>query len=50
MNTFLTANWENLIMSNYELEPAILKPYLPMGVELDFYEGKTCTPIILLSR
>lgn len=46
MNTFLTANWENLIMSNYEVEPAILKPYLPKGVELDFYEGKTYVSLV----
>jgi uncharacterized protein YqjF (DUF2071 family) len=46
MNTFLTANWENLIMANYEVEPAILKPYLPKGVELDFYEGKTYVSLV----
>lgn len=36
MNTFLTARWENLIMANYEVNPDVLLPYLPKGVELDF--------------
>jgi uncharacterized protein YqjF (DUF2071 family) len=27
-------------MANYEIDPAILIPFLPKGVELDLYEGK----------
>ena len=46
VNTFLNANWENLIMANYEVEPSILKPYLPKGVELDFYEYKTFVSLV----
>lgn len=38
--TFLHARWENLIMANYLVDPKILAPYLPKGVELDFYDGK----------
>lgn len=45
-NTFLKANWENLIMANYEVEPSILKPYLPKGVELDFYKYKTYVSLV----
>ncbi len=45
-NTFLKANWENLIMANYEVDPAILKPYLPKGVELDFYNFKTYVSLV----
>ena len=45
-NTFLKANWENLIMANYEVEPSILQPYLPMGVELDFYKYKTYVSLV----
>jgi len=37
---FLEANWENLIMANYAVDPNILTPYLPKGVELDSFEGK----------
>jgi len=45
-DVFLKANWENLIMANYEVEPAILKPYLPKGVELDFYKSKTYVSLV----
>lgn len=44
--TFLKANWENLIMANYEVDPSILKPYLPNGVELDFYNHKTYVSLV----
>ena len=40
MRKFLTAKWENIIMANYEIDPAILSPYLPKGVELDYFEGR----------
>lgn len=45
-NTFLKANWENLIMANYEVEPSVLKPYIPKGVELDFYNNKTYVSLV----
>ncbi len=45
-NTFLRANWENLIMANYEIEPSTLAPYLPKGVELDFYNNKTYVSLV----
>jgi uncharacterized protein YqjF (DUF2071 family) len=40
MALFLKAKWENIIMVNYEIDPTILKPYLPKGVEFDLYNGK----------
>lgn len=40
MDTFLSARWENLIMANYAVNAEVLKPYLPKGVELDFYDNK----------
>jgi uncharacterized protein YqjF (DUF2071 family) len=46
LNTFLKANWENLIMANYEVEPSILKPYLPKGVDLDFHNDKTYVSLV----
>ncbi len=46
MITFLTAKWQNLIMANYEIEPNVLLPYLPKGVELDFYLGKTYVSLV----
>ena len=37
---FLEAKLENLIMANYAVDPNVLIPYLPKGVELDSFEGK----------
>jgi uncharacterized protein YqjF (DUF2071 family) len=36
---FLTAEWNNLIMANYQVEPDILLPLLPYKTELDVYNG-----------
>jgi uncharacterized protein len=38
-NKFLTAEWNNLIMANYVIDPKILEPYLPPKTELDFFNG-----------
>ena len=46
MKTFLTAQWQNIIMANYEIDPIYLKPYLPKGVELDYYNGKTYVSLV----
>lgn len=45
-DTFLSARWENLIMANYAVNPDVLKPYLPHGVELDFYNDKTYVSLV----
>lgn len=37
--TFLTAEWRNLLIANYAIDPSILKPYLPCFTELDTYNG-----------
>jgi len=44
--TFLTAQWNNLIMANYVVDPAILKPFLPYKTELDFFKGKCYVSLI----
>jgi uncharacterized protein YqjF (DUF2071 family) len=46
MTVFLKAKWQNLIMANYEIDPAYLLPYLPKGVELDYFEGKTYVSLV----
>ncbi len=45
-DTFLSARWENLIMANYSVDPEILLPYLPKGVELDIYQHKTYVSLV----
>lgn len=37
--TFLTAAWKWLAMLNYEVDPAVLTPLIPPGVELDPWQG-----------
>ncbi|MGG8495518.1 YqjF family protein [Tenacibaculum sp. TC6] len=39
--SFLKAEWRKLVMINYEVNPEKLKPYLPEGTELDYYND-TC--------
>jgi uncharacterized protein YqjF (DUF2071 family) len=42
----LWAEWRNLVLLNFEVDPAILAPYIPAGTELDFWEGKTYISIV----
>ncbi len=44
--TFLTAEWRNLAMLNYEVEPALLSEYIPDGTELDCWSGKTLASLV----
>src|SRR5579864_6417719 len=44
--TFLTAEWRYLAMLNYEIDPVILRPYVPMGTELDSWNGKTYASMV----
>ncbi|AVI51387.1 hypothetical protein C5O00_09455 [Pukyongia salina] len=37
--SFLTAEWRKLLLVNYEIEPHLLKPYLPYKTELDTWNG-----------
>ena len=43
---FLTASWVNLVMLNYEVDPSILVPFLPPGLEIDAWEGRTLANIV----
>ena len=45
-DNFLTARWENLVMANYPVNPEVLTPYLPKGVELDFYNDITYVSLV----
>lgn len=46
MAIFLKANWENIIMVNYEIDQEILTPFLPKGVNLDLYNGKAYVSLV----
>lgn len=43
---FLTAEWQWLAMLNYEVPPEILVPWLPHGVELDPWQGRTLVSLV----
>jgi uncharacterized protein len=44
--TFLTAEWTNLVMLNYAVDPTLLAPLVPAGTELDAHDGKTWLSLI----
>src|SRR5271156_3201446 len=43
---FLSAEWRDLVMLNYEVDPAILRQYVPRGVALDTFEGRTFVSLV----
>lgn len=43
---FLTARWEKLVMLNYEIDPHLLHPHIPVGTELDFWQGKALVSMV----
>jgi len=43
---FLTAEWRHLAMLNYDIDAAVLQPYLPGGTELDLFEGKALVSVV----
>ena len=43
---FLTAQWRDLVMLNYEIDPAVLAPLVPRGCELDTWHGKHFVSIV----
>jgi uncharacterized protein YqjF (DUF2071 family) len=43
---FLTAEWRNLAMLNYEVDQSLLLPFVPSGTTLDQWEGKTYVSLV----
>jgi uncharacterized protein len=46
MRKFLTAEWRDLIMANYEVDPALLADRVPPGTELDLNEGRCFASLV----
>ena len=46
MRKFLTAEWRDLVMVNYEVDPALLASRLPYGTELDLHEGRCFVSLV----
>lgn len=43
---FLTAAWRFLVMANYDIDPALLAPWVPHGTELDPFEGRALISVV----
>src|SRR5437588_7272059 len=43
---FLSAEWRYLLMLNYEIDPAILRPRVPAGTELDLWKGRAYVSMV----
>jgi uncharacterized protein YqjF (DUF2071 family) len=43
---FLTAEWRSLTMLNYTVDPAVLAPWVPRGVELDLWCGEAVMSMV----
>jgi uncharacterized protein YqjF (DUF2071 family) len=45
-SSFLTARWEHLILANYRVDDALLRPLLPAGTELDHWQGESLVSLV----
>ncbi len=43
---FLTAFWKNLVMANYEINPDLLKEFVPHKTELDLFNSKCFVSLV----
>jgi len=43
---FLTAQWRHLVMLSYEVDAALLHPYVPRGTVLDSWQGSTFVSLV----
>ena len=43
---FLTAEWRDLVMLNYEVDPSLLIRYVPAGTTLDSFDGRTYLSLV----
>lgn len=46
MRPFLTAQWRSLAMVNFEIDPAVLRPFVPVGTELDCWQGRAFVSVV----
>src|ERR1700736_641189 len=43
---FLSAEWRDLVMLNFEVESDLLNRYVPAGTSLDSFKGKTYVSLV----
>jgi uncharacterized protein len=42
----MSAEWQKLILANYVIDPALLQNALPIGTEIDLWEGKCYVSLV----
>lgn len=42
----LTADWRDLVMLSYEIDPLLLVPHVPGGTSLDFHDGRALVTLV----
>jgi len=45
-DAFLTAKWRYLVMLNYRVDAALLRPYVPAGTQLDSWKGENYISLV----
>lgn len=43
---FLTAEWRDLAMLNFRIDPGVLAPYVPAGTSLDLWDGHALVSVV----
>src|SRR5271170_3506639 len=43
---FLSAEWRDLVMLNYEVDRTLLEHYVPQGTVLDSFDGRTYVSLV----
>jgi uncharacterized protein YqjF (DUF2071 family) len=43
---FLTAQWRDLLLLNYEVDPSLLQPLVPAGTTLDLWQGHALVSVV----
>ncbi len=43
---FLRAEWRNLVLLNYEVDPSLLAAWIPRGTELDLWQGAAFVSVV----
>jgi uncharacterized protein len=43
---FLSAEWRDLVMLNYEIDPSLLTRHVPLGTSLDSFQGRTYVSLV----
>lgn len=44
--SFLTAQWRDLVMVNYRVDPQVLSPWIPRGTSLDLWQGEALVSLV----